>query len=138
MFSGYSVCVDYGSMISHLEYSDDTIILGDMNWSNVRSIKDNLLLFELASNLKVNFHKSVLVGVNASNSWLEETTNLLNYKVGKVPFKYLGLSIGYNTRRLSFCNPMVDKIRGRLSGWRYHNMSREIVWFSLKSSYLYN
>ena len=52
------------------------------------------------SGLKVNFQKSLLVGVNIADSWLNEAASLLNCKVGKVPFMYLGLSIGGDPRRL--------------------------------------
>jgi hypothetical protein len=44
--------------------------------------------------LKVNFHKSMLVGVNIADSWLRAAANALHCKVGKMPFLYLGLHIG--------------------------------------------
>jgi len=50
----------------------------------------------------VNFHKSLLVGINIGDSWLTQATSILNYKVGKIPFMYLGLSIGGDPRRLAF------------------------------------
>lgn len=53
-----------------------------------------LLLFEAMSGLKVNLNKSMLAGVNISESWLVEAASILNCKVGKVHFLYLGLSIG--------------------------------------------
>lgn len=58
-----------------------------------------MLLFEVMSVLKVNFHKSLLVGVNIPQNWLEEAANILYYKIGSTPFKYLGLSIGANPNR---------------------------------------
>jgi len=32
-----------------------------------------------------------------------------------LPFKYLGITIGGNARRIEFWNPIVDKIKSRLS-----------------------
>ncbi|AES59406.1 hypothetical protein MTR_1g019090 [Medicago truncatula] len=55
--------------------------------------------FAVMSVLKVNFHKSLLVGVNIPQNWLEEAANILYYKIGSTPFKYLGLSIGANPNR---------------------------------------
>jgi hypothetical protein len=52
--------------------------------------------------LKVNFHNSMLVGVNITESWLNEAAIILSCKIGKVPFLYLGLPIGGNPWRLSF------------------------------------
>jgi len=54
------------------------------------------------SGLKVNFNKSLLVGINISDSWLNEAAAVLSCKVGKISFMYLGLSIGGNPQRLSF------------------------------------
>jgi hypothetical protein len=49
---------------SHLQYADDTLIIGRKGWGNIWIIKKILLLFELMSGLKVNFHKSLLIGIN--------------------------------------------------------------------------
>lgn len=50
------------------------------SWMNVRVIKVNLMLFELLTGLRVNFHKSVLGGVNLNPSWLEIAERVLNCK----------------------------------------------------------
>jgi len=82
-----------------------------------------LLLFVEMSGLKVNFNKSMLVGVNISVSWLAEATSILHCKVGKVPFVYLGLSIGGNPRRLAFWDPVIISIKSRLFGWKSRFLS---------------
>jgi hypothetical protein len=81
------------------------------------------VLFELMSGLKVNFHKSMLVGVNFSESWLHEAASALRCRVGKVPFLYLGLSIGGDPRRLGFWEPVLTRMRNRLSGWQSRFLS---------------
>ena len=73
--------------------------------------------------MKVNFNKSMLVGVNISSSWLSVVAFVLNCKVGKVSFMYLGLSIGDNPQRLSFWEPIVNRIKSRLSDWNSHFLS---------------
>jgi len=80
-------------------------------------MRATLIIFEAMSGLKVNFHKSLLVGVNIIPSWLSEVASVLNCKVGQVPFLYLGMPIGGNPRRLSFWDPVVNRIKTRLSGW---------------------
>jgi len=76
-----------------------------------------LFLFEPLSGLKVNFSKSLLVGVNVATSWLSEVAVVLNCKVGSIPFVYLGLPISGNARHLSFWEPIVNSIKIRLTGW---------------------
>jgi hypothetical protein len=77
----------------------------------------------MMSGLKVNFHKSLLVGMNIADSWLNEAASILHCKVGKVPFLYLGLSIGGDPRKLAFWDPVLHKIKSRLMGWQSRFLS---------------
>jgi hypothetical protein len=43
---------------------------------NVRALRAILTLFEAMFGLKVNFHKSMLVGVNVEESWLGEAASV--------------------------------------------------------------
>jgi hypothetical protein len=62
LFRGFSV----GSnpmVISHLQYADDTLCIGEASVENLWALKAILRGFELASGLKVNFWKSGLMGL---------------------------------------------------------------------------
>lgn len=83
LFTGYKIGTQRGLYISHLQFIDDSLLLGEKSWANVRALRAVLLLFESASGLKVNFHKSVLTGVNIGVSWLAEAASSLHCKVGK-------------------------------------------------------
>jgi len=50
---------------------------------------------------------------------------MLNCKVSTTPFKYLGLPLCYNPRRLWFLNHVVDRIRDRPSFLKCHDLSIE-------------
>jgi len=91
-----------------------------------------LLLFEALSGLNVNFSKSHLMGVNVAASWLSEAALMLNFKVGAIPFVYLGLPIGVNARRLSFWNMLINRMKSRLSGWKTKHLSFGGSMFLLK------
>jgi hypothetical protein len=117
MFTGYSLGEQESVMVSHLQFADDTLLVGVKSSANVRALRAVLVLFELMSGLKVNFHKSMLVGVNISESWLHEAASALHCKVGKMSFLYLGLSIGGDPRRLGFWEPVLRRIMNRLSRW---------------------
>jgi len=69
---------------------------------NIRALKVLLLHLEVTSGLKVNFHKSMLLSVNIHDSWLAEAVSIINCKLGKLPFLYLGLPIGGDPRKLKF------------------------------------
>jgi len=123
IFEGYSVGSSNNMVVSHLQFVDDTLLLGVKSWANVRALRALLLLFEAMSGLKVNFHKSMLVGVNVSDSWLVEAASILNCKVGRVPFLHLGISIGGNPSRIAFWDPVMHSIKSRLYAWKSRFLS---------------
>ena len=63
IFVGYTVEATSSVSVTHLQFADDTLILGTKCWANVRAMRAVLVLFEAMSGLKVNFNKSMLVGV---------------------------------------------------------------------------
>jgi hypothetical protein len=75
IFSGYMAGTFAPISISHLQFADDTLILGVKSLANVRAMHAFLNLFEAMFGLKVNFHKSMLVGVN--DSMLNEAVALM-------------------------------------------------------------
>jgi hypothetical protein len=123
IFEGYLVGSTNSMAVSHLQFADNTLLLGVKSWANVRAMRAVLLLFEAMSGLKVNFHKSMLVGVNISESWLAKAASILNCRVGHVPFMYLGLYIGGNPSRLAFWDPVMHSIKSRLSAWKSRFLS---------------
>jgi len=123
LYMGYGVGKYNSVVVSHLQFADDTLLLGEKSWANVRALREVLTLFADMSGLKVNFHKSHLVGINIGESWLVEATSLLNCKVGKILFMYLGLSIGGDPRKLPFWEPVIGTIKTRLPGWQSRFLS---------------
>jgi hypothetical protein len=107
LFKGFEVKRG-GSVISHLQYADDTLCIGEASIENLWTLKALLRGFEMVSGLKVNFHKSCLMGVNVSTGFLGMASSFLNCKVGSLPFMYLGLPVGANARKCllgsRYCN----------------------------------
>jgi len=123
LFKGYLDGRDGEMNVTHLQFADDTLIIGEKSWMNVCSMRTVLLLFEEVSGLKVNFHKSMLTGVNISDSWLVTAASVMNCRRGALPFVYLGLPIGGDSRKLSFWKPVVGCIVARLSSWNNRYLS---------------
>ncbi|XP_071739104.1 uncharacterized mitochondrial protein AtMg01250-like [Rutidosis leptorrhynchoides] len=80
-------------VVSHLQYADDTMFLGEWSTTNARNLFKILKCFELSSGLKVNFHKSCLYGVGVDSGDVESLANLMGCQAGKFPFMYLGLQL---------------------------------------------
>jgi len=72
IFTGYKVGGAVCVFISHLQFADDTIILGEKSWANVRIMREAIHIFAVMSGLKLNFHKSMLAGIHVGESWLHE------------------------------------------------------------------
>jgi hypothetical protein len=127
LFKGFGV--GGGLVISHLQYADDTICLGEASWNNLRCLKAILRGFELCSGLKVNFWKSCLMGINVPLSFMDTACNFLNCKQGSIPFSYLGLPVGANPRRGATWDPLIDHLKKRLQSWgnRFVSLGGRIV-----------
>lgn len=82
--------------ISLLKYTDDTILIGHAKSESHWAFKT---AFELVTDLKINFHKSNIIGVNVEDKFLLGVSKFLFCSFGQVPFKFLGLPIGANPRR---------------------------------------
>ena len=139
LFHGYAVGRENTLSLSDLQFADDTLIIGQKIWLNVRSIRVVLLILEQMSGLKVNFNKSMLTGVNISKSWLSEAARVLHCRVGAFPFVYLGLPIGGDSGKLDFWRPIMTCIISRLSNWKSKFLSfggRLILLKSVMSSIL--
>lgn len=123
LFRPYGVGRQGEVMLPHLQFADDTLIMGDKCWLNVCLIRAVLFLLEEVSGLKVNFNKSMLTCVNITQLWLSDAALALNCRTDTIPFVYLGLPIGGDSRRLSFWKPVIDCITARLSSWNNRFLS---------------
>jgi hypothetical protein len=128
LFTGFEVKRG-GLVVSHLQYADDTLCIGEPTVENLWFLKAVLRGFEMASGLKVNFHKSSLIGVNVQRDFMEAACRFLHCREGVVPFKYLGLPVGANSRSLSTWEPMLEQLKKRLNSWgnKYVSLGGRIV-----------
>lgn len=90
--------------VSHLQFADDTIIFCEGDLEEVKNLKRVLRCFEVMSELKINYHKSVVCGVGFQEEQTKEFAQTLNYLTKTLPFNFLGLPLGANPRRKSICS----------------------------------
>jgi len=109
-FTGFDLRSN-GLVVSHLQYADDTLCIGEASVDNLWTLKALLIGFEMASGLKVNFAKSCLIGVNVGREFMEAACNFMNCREGFLPFKYLDLPVGANPRRMSTWEPLLDCLK---------------------------
>lgn len=88
--------------MSHLQFADDTVLLGKALMKNAKAMKGILRLSKIASKLKVNFHKSSLHGINIPFPHVEVFASLISCMIGGLPFTYLGLPIGATSEKMKY------------------------------------
>ncbi|XP_058784616.1 uncharacterized protein LOC131659444 [Vicia villosa] len=112
-----------------LQFEDDTLLVGEGSWKQVRAINTVLRVFEIVSGLGINFHKSKLIGVNVSPSFLDAAAYFLACKKEDSVLSFLGIPVGGNLRKYSMWQPLLNKMKKRLSGWknRFLNLSGRIT-----------
>jgi hypothetical protein len=76
------------------------------------------MLFEQASGMRINFHKSEIIPLNLDNNLVHEISHVLNCPVGNLPLKYLGVPLHFDKLKREDLQPVIDKMIKRAAGWR--------------------
>ncbi|XP_057419061.1 uncharacterized protein LOC130713301 [Lotus japonicus] len=122
-FTGFKFGTESALEIPLLQFADDTVFLGEATMRNIATIKCVLRCFELASGLKVNFHKSKLASVAVEAGVLSRFATVLNYKLMSIPFIYLGIPMGGKPRGAQLWDSVINKFRSKLSKWKQRMVS---------------
>lgn len=127
MFIPAGTCLE---VPSHCLYADDVMIFCR---GNKTSISPLIFLFDRyakASGQVVNSAKSNIFAGSLSDARLHHIANLLGFKTGVLPFKYLGIPIFKCKQNDLYFKPIVDKIKTSLSAWKGSLLSF-VGWFNL-------
>lgn len=111
--------------VSHLQFADDTTFMGGASVENTWAIRRILRLLEIISSLKVNFDKCCLYGKNVEERRIQDFANILECKIGRVPFTYLGIKVGINHRKGAEWKEVIKKVRTRIQRWKGYKFSSE-------------
>ena len=114
-------------------FADDTILFCDASREQLLSIRLALFCFQAFTGLKVNVGKSEIVPVGEVNN-LDALANILQYRVGSLPMKYLGMTLGTSFKITSIWNPILEKMEKKLSGWKRLYLSKGGRLMLLKST----
>lgn len=99
-------------------FADDTIIFDNGDIQNLWSMKVVFRGYEFMSGLKVNFFKSNIYGINLSKRVLDMSPALLTCGIGTLPFKFLGIMVDDNPRKIEMWKEVINDVRRCLEKWR--------------------
>ncbi|GJX28628.1 putative RNA-directed DNA polymerase [Tanacetum coccineum] len=109
--------------ISHIQFADDALIMGEWSLRNAMNISRILTCFHLASGLKVNYNKSKLYDIGVISIELNSLASTIGCLPSHFPCTYLGLPIGAKMSRCANWNVLIDKFQKRLSSWKSKSLS---------------
>ncbi|GJS13278.1 RNA-directed DNA polymerase, eukaryota [Tanacetum coccineum] len=121
MFKGVSIGPNLH--LSHLFYADDVVFMGQWSDSNLSTIVNVLKCFYLASGLRINMHKSKLMGIAVDDAKVYQAARCIGCLHLKPPFSYLGTKIGGLMSRINSWDDIVNKLLARLSRWKMKTLS---------------
>ncbi|GJR22496.1 RNA-directed DNA polymerase, eukaryota, reverse transcriptase zinc-binding domain protein [Tanacetum coccineum] len=112
-----------GMHLSHLFYANNVIILSEWNQNAMENIFQILNIVYIVFGLKINIHKSNVYGLGVSSNEVEVMASYTGCEAGFFSFTYLGLPIGSNMSRIANWQPLIDRFKARLSGWKANLLS---------------
>jgi len=109
--------------LSHLFYADDALFVGEWSRLNIQNLARILRCFHVASGLSVNFKKSKVFGIGALPAEVANWATPLGCEPASKPFQYLGVPVGANMNLRSSWDPIIEKLKSKLSLWKSKMLS---------------
>ena len=101
--------------LTHLQYTDDTVLLLKFNPVNLRNVRLILSCYEAMSGMKINFDKSEVFTVGLTEAEQQTVAASLSCKLGAFPMKYLGMPVSDCKISKAHLRYVGDKTEKRLS-----------------------
>ncbi|KAK3219557.1 hypothetical protein Dsin_013527 [Dipteronia sinensis] len=104
--------------VSHVQFADDTILFLKPRMDYLLNAKRILRCFELASGLKINFHKSCIVRIGDRVVNGEVWAASFQCMGGSLPINYLGLPLRARPCALAFWKNLIRRLEACLAPWK--------------------
>ncbi|KAL4183675.1 hypothetical protein AMTRI_Chr11g156310 [Amborella trichopoda] len=112
-FTGFKIA-NSGITVSHLQYADYTLIFCDAETVQLRNVSRFLEICEVTLRIKVNFHKSSLVGINCAGSVVNNLAFVMGCKVGSFPITYLSRPISDSKLSIAVWDRVIERVQVKL------------------------
>lgn len=121
---GFSLCRN-GPQISHLFFTNDSLLFCRAKMSDVQTIQIILTQYEVASGQKVNREKTKLFfGKGVAKAVKESLKDFLGVPKIREYEKYLGLPAVVNKNKKESLSFIKERIWGKLQGWKEKLLSK--------------
>ncbi|PNX79615.1 ribonuclease H, partial [Trifolium pratense] len=106
------------SVPSHTFYADDLMVFCKGKLAGIKALKELFDMYASQSGQIINTAKSTIYSGSITQGRLALIVNLLNFKLGSLPFNYLGVPLFKGKPKASLLQPIADKIHSKLSAWK--------------------
>jgi hypothetical protein len=110
--------------ICYLGYADDCLIFNQASLFQCWQLKRVMEKYCSISGQSINKNKSVVIfGKGVQSGIRRRILKTLGFSLGSLPFRYLGAMIGIDRLRVSDFEPLLDKVRKKLSTWKSKSLA---------------
>ncbi|CAA7047953.1 unnamed protein product [Microthlaspi erraticum] len=109
--------------LTHLAFADDLLIFLEGSADSVDGVLKILAQFEKMSGLAVNITKTSMFCSGVSTQVLNDLRNRFSLEAASLPIRYLGLPLSSKKLSVNDCDPLISKIRMKMSSWMHRPLS---------------
>ncbi|GKE79138.1 RNA-directed DNA polymerase, eukaryota, reverse transcriptase zinc-binding domain protein, partial [Tanacetum coccineum] len=104
--------------LTHMCFADDLMVLCNGDKESLIVFKKTLEEFSAVSGLFPNLYKSIIFFGSINEDRKRELLEVLPFKYGKLPMKYLGVPLIAKKLSLNDCKSLIENVEKRVNSWR--------------------
>ncbi|GJY95063.1 RNA-directed DNA polymerase, eukaryota, reverse transcriptase zinc-binding domain protein [Tanacetum coccineum] len=104
--------------LTHMCFTDDLMVLCNGDKASLEVVKKAIEEFSCVPGLFPNLSKSIIFFGSINEDRKKELLEVLPFKHGKLPMKYLGVPLISKKLSLSDCKSVIDNVDTRINNWR--------------------
>lgn len=104
--------------ITHQKYADDTFLPSESSLHEASNIMLIIQSYSDASGQKINVKKSEIFFINTNPIMEKKNSQLMGFKIGKIPCKYLGIEQENRNKHIKVWNQILSKLDSKIGGWK--------------------
>ncbi|TXG59223.1 hypothetical protein EZV62_013796 [Acer yangbiense] len=112
-------------LVSHLLYADDILIFANGGKRSIRNLVKAFETYEKWSGQRMNKDKSAIFPSKyISSARKRDLLHVTGFREGYFPVTYLGAPLVYGKLSSRILEPLVEKIRNKIVGWKFKLLSQ--------------
>lgn len=109
--------------LTHLCVADDLLLFCNGDFKSIYTLLQGFEMFSHASGLEVNKNKSEVYFAAMKAHEIQRVTDVSGFKVGTLPFRYLGVPIATTKLKAGDCQLMIERMVSRVRVWSTRHLS---------------